>query len=186
MFSTKLHILHDYQSFTPFHKSEVYAYSTCPTGKNGGSLGSFGPGQMVPQFDDVVFRTGRIKEVCERFFAIGPQSLRSPGAAREPQPKSSHPPLPQAKLTPSPLLPGAPAGGGLHRHLVWVAPHLHLLPRLTPPRRWALAIRTGPGPHAATLVGGALPARAGPTARPRPWRQRSVAAGASTPQTASI
>ena len=29
--------------------------STCPSGKSGGSLGSFGPGAMVPEFDEVVF-----------------------------------------------------------------------------------------------------------------------------------
>jgi peptidyl-prolyl cis-trans isomerase C len=30
-------------------------HSECPSGKDGGSLGSFGPGQMVPEFDTVVF-----------------------------------------------------------------------------------------------------------------------------------
>jgi len=29
--------------------------STCPSGRQGGSLGEFGPGQMVKEFDDVVF-----------------------------------------------------------------------------------------------------------------------------------
>merc|ERR1712086_575256 len=37
-------------------------HSTCPSGKPGGSLGSFGPGQMVPEFDKVVF-SGEVKKV---------------------------------------------------------------------------------------------------------------------------
>ncbi len=30
-------------------------YSQCPSGQRGGELGSFGPGQMVPEFDSVCF-----------------------------------------------------------------------------------------------------------------------------------
>ncbi len=31
-------------------------HSECPSGKQGGDLGQFGPGQMVPEFDKVVFK----------------------------------------------------------------------------------------------------------------------------------
>ncbi len=30
-------------------------HSTCPSGANGGALGRFGQGEMVPEFDTVVF-----------------------------------------------------------------------------------------------------------------------------------
>ena len=30
-------------------------HSSCPSGAQGGDLGSFGPGMMVPEFDEVVF-----------------------------------------------------------------------------------------------------------------------------------
>ncbi|MEE4329782.1 MAG: peptidylprolyl isomerase [Wenzhouxiangella sp.] len=30
-------------------------HSQCPSGRDGGNLGSFGPGQMVREFDEVVF-----------------------------------------------------------------------------------------------------------------------------------
>jgi len=30
-------------------------HSKCPSGKQGGELGTFGPGQMVKEFDEIVF-----------------------------------------------------------------------------------------------------------------------------------
>ena len=36
-------------------ESAAAAHSQCPSGKQGGDLGSFGPGMMVPEFDRVVF-----------------------------------------------------------------------------------------------------------------------------------
>ena len=37
-------------------------HSQCPSGKQGGDLGEFGPGQMVREFDQVVFNE-RVGEV---------------------------------------------------------------------------------------------------------------------------
>ena len=31
-------------------------FSSCPSGQQGGALGTFSPGQMVKEFDDVVFK----------------------------------------------------------------------------------------------------------------------------------
>jgi len=37
-------------------------YSDCPSGANGGDLGEFTPGQMVKEFDEVVF-SGEVNKV---------------------------------------------------------------------------------------------------------------------------
>ena len=37
-------------------------HSQCPSGKQGGDLGEFGQGQMVPEFDQVVF-SGEVGKV---------------------------------------------------------------------------------------------------------------------------
>ena len=39
-------------------------YSKCPSGRNGGGLGYFGRGQMVPEFEKAAFE-GKIGEVSE-------------------------------------------------------------------------------------------------------------------------
>jgi len=36
-------------------ESAASEFSQCPSSKQGGNLGSFGPGMMVPEFDQVVF-----------------------------------------------------------------------------------------------------------------------------------
>ncbi|MBT8115735.1 MAG: peptidylprolyl isomerase, partial [Arenicella sp.] len=36
-------------------ESAAAEHSQCPSGKQGGDLGTFGPGMMVPEFDRVVF-----------------------------------------------------------------------------------------------------------------------------------
>jgi peptidyl-prolyl cis-trans isomerase C len=59
------HILVDTREQCEALKAEIEAgadfaeiakqHSNCPSGRQGGELGEFGPGQMVPEFDKVVF-----------------------------------------------------------------------------------------------------------------------------------
>lgn len=47
-------VYNELESGTPFAKV-AQEYSTCPSRSSGGSLGSFKPGTMVKEFDEVVF-----------------------------------------------------------------------------------------------------------------------------------
>ncbi|MDP6876101.1 MAG: peptidylprolyl isomerase [Alphaproteobacteria bacterium] len=63
--ATARHILVDSEAFCQELKSKIAEggdfaelareHSSCPSGASGGDLGSFGPGQMVAEFDQVVF-----------------------------------------------------------------------------------------------------------------------------------
>lgn len=65
MKATARHILVDSQQECEQLKSQIEngadfaalaaEYSKCPSGQSGGDLGEFSPGQMVPEFDRVVF-----------------------------------------------------------------------------------------------------------------------------------
>ncbi len=63
--ATARHILVDSEEKCAELKTEIEAgadfadvakeHSSCPSGRSGGDLGEFGPGMMVPEFDEVVF-----------------------------------------------------------------------------------------------------------------------------------
>ena len=66
------HILVDDESFCDELKQQIEGgvdfadaakdHSKCPSGSDGGALGEFSPGQMVPEFDQVVF-SGELGQV---------------------------------------------------------------------------------------------------------------------------
>ncbi|QEM81453.1 peptidylprolyl isomerase [Halomonas binhaiensis] len=70
--ATARHILVDTEAQCLALKSEIEngldfadaarEHSSCPSGRQGGELGSFGPGQMVREFDEVVF-SGELNKV---------------------------------------------------------------------------------------------------------------------------
>jgi len=63
--ATARHILVDTEARCQALKDEIAGgadfaelarqHSSCPSGRQGGDLGEFGPGMMVPEFDKVVF-----------------------------------------------------------------------------------------------------------------------------------
>ncbi len=63
--ATARHILVDTEEQCAELKAQIEAgtdfadaakeHSSCPSGSSGGDLGEFGPGMMVPEFDEVVF-----------------------------------------------------------------------------------------------------------------------------------
>lgn len=63
-------------------------YSSCPSGQEGGNLGDFGRGQMVPEFDKAVFamEVGTVTDVpVKTQFGYHLIKLNSKGEAKEPE-----------------------------------------------------------------------------------------------------
>jgi len=56
--STLKQLIEDGEDFAEIAKT----HSKCPSGKQGGALGEFSPGQMVREFDEVVF-SGEVGKV---------------------------------------------------------------------------------------------------------------------------
>lgn len=66
----KINAIHErVKNGTPFG-DEAAAHSMCPSGKDGGSLGWFGRGMMVPEFDNAVFamKVGDVSGIIETQF----------------------------------------------------------------------------------------------------------------------
>lgn len=61
-------------------------YSTCPSKEDGGNLGDFGRGQMVPEFEDAAFamEPGQISEPVKTQFGYHLIKLNSKGTASTP------------------------------------------------------------------------------------------------------
>ena len=53
--TTCLDLKNQIESGATSFETAAAEHSQCPSGKQGGGLGSFGPGMMVPEFDQVVF-----------------------------------------------------------------------------------------------------------------------------------
>ncbi len=96
--ATARHILVASQEACEQLKTEIQAggdfaalakqHSQCPSGKQGGDLGKFGPGQMVKEFDDVVF-SAPIGEVHQDPVRLSPDRDHPAYRITEPAMRSS-------------------------------------------------------------------------------------------------
>ena len=66
-------------------EEEALAHSTCPSKANGGNLGEFGRGQMVPEFDEAVFsmEVGELRGPVQTQFGYHLIRLNSKGEETE-------------------------------------------------------------------------------------------------------